>query len=121
MGHLYSAIIADAAHRWELLKLARDPSEKYDDCRLVTGTDEHGVKIQQAAANAGVSPQVFVDQNSEKFRSVFKKFNISHTDFIRTTDDKHKTAVTSFWVSFGCSLIFCLFLFSEHLEIERID
>jgi len=97
LGHLYSAIIADAAHRWELLKLARDPAEQYDDCRLVTGTDEHGVKIQQAAANAGVSPQVFVDQNSDKFRSIFKKFNISHTDFIRTTDDKHKTAVVSFW------------------------
>lgn len=98
MGHLYSAIIADAAHRWELLKTARDPSIVYDDAKLITGTDEHGIKIQNAAAAAGLSPQVFVDQNSQKFREIFKKFHILNTDFVRTTEDRHKLAVHTIWV-----------------------
>uniref|UniRef100_A0A914YXM9 Methionyl/Leucyl tRNA synthetase domain-containing protein n=1 Tax=Panagrolaimus superbus TaxID=310955 RepID=A0A914YXM9_9BILA len=95
IGHIYSAVLADATHRWTLLKAGKDadPSK----FKLTTGVDEHGAKVELAASLAGLQPQQFVDQNSAKFQKAFKKFGILNTDFIRTTDDKHKKAVTSFW------------------------
>ena len=99
IGHIYSAVLADAAHRWELLKARKDSNKKYPDFKFVTGTDEYGTKIQTAAAKCGLPPQKYVDQNSRKFQEAFKNFGIINTDFIRTSDEKHKKAVSAFWVN----------------------
>ena len=63
-----------------------------------TGTDEHGLKIQQAAALAGESPHLHCSRVSDLFRVAFDQCEVRHSDFIRTTDDKHKENVQQFWV-----------------------
>uniref|UniRef100_A0AC34FG83 Methionine--tRNA ligase, mitochondrial n=1 Tax=Panagrolaimus sp. ES5 TaxID=591445 RepID=A0AC34FG83_9BILA len=95
IGHIYTAVLADATHRWTLLKAGKDAD--LSNFKLTTGVDEHGAKIQSAASSAGLQTQQFVDQNAAKFQQVFQKFGILNTDFIRTTDDKHKKAVASLW------------------------
>ncbi|XP_045539814.1 methionine--tRNA ligase, mitochondrial isoform X2 [Papilio machaon] len=91
LGHLYSALVADAVQRFEKLT---NP-----DCNIIfsTGTDEHGTKIQQAAAKANLSLSTYCDKISQEYRDLFRDFNINHTDFIRTTEDRHKKAVAHFW------------------------
>ncbi|KAK3525934.1 hypothetical protein QTP70_011022 [Hemibagrus guttatus] len=61
------------------------------------GTDEHGLKIQQAASAAGKEPLRFCTEVSERFRDVFRSCNIAYTDFVRTTEDRHRWAVEHFW------------------------
>ncbi|XP_013141945.1 PREDICTED: methionine--tRNA ligase, mitochondrial [Papilio polytes] len=91
LGHLYTALVADAVQRFEKLT---NP-----DCNIIfsTGTDEHGTKIQQAAAKANLSPSTYCDKISQEYINLFRDFNINYTDFIRTTEDRHKKAVTHFW------------------------
>src|SRR2546427_11611777 len=64
-----------------------------DDVWLLTGTDEHGDKIAQAAARAGVTPQALADQNSGAFRETWRALGISHSDYIRTTEERHQKVV----------------------------
>ncbi|XP_061582041.1 methionine--tRNA ligase, mitochondrial [Cololabis saira] len=90
LGHLYSAVIADCVHRCKLLQGFNS--------RFATGTDEHGLKIQQAAEAAGKDPVNFCSDVSERFRGLFRSCNISHTDYIRTTEQRHRRAVEHFWV-----------------------
>ncbi|XP_030064916.1 methionine--tRNA ligase, mitochondrial [Microcaecilia unicolor] len=89
LGHVYSALLADSLHRERALR----------DCatRLSTGTDEHGLKIQQAAEAAGKAPYQFCSEVSEQFRAVFNHTLISYTDYIRTTEEHHKRTVEKFW------------------------
>ncbi|KAF7552022.1 hypothetical protein G7046_g7554 [Stylonectria norvegica] len=89
IGHLYTMILADVLKRWEQLK--------GKEAFLCTGTDEHGMKIQQAAINAGLPPKEFCDGNSLQFRELAEAANISNDFFIRTTDPDHKHAVEQFW------------------------
>eukprot|EP01119_Soliformovum_irregulare_P018736 TRINITY_DN5799_c0_g2_i1.p1 TRINITY_DN5799_c0_g2~~TRINITY_DN5799_c0_g2_i1.p1 ORF type:complete len:391 (-),score=71.39 TRINITY_DN5799_c0_g2_i1:920-2092(-) len=89
IGHLYSALIADCLARWNRIK--------GNDVLLTTGTDEHGMKIQQAAEKAGISPQEFCDNYSAEFQNLFQKANISNDDFIRTTAPRHEKAVSEMW------------------------
>ncbi|XP_028570586.2 methionine--tRNA ligase, mitochondrial [Podarcis muralis] len=92
IGHLYSALLADALHRHrELQGRGRG--------RFTTGTDEHGLKIQVTAAAAGSSPEPFCDCMSAKFQELFNQAGISYTDFIRTTEPRHKRAVEHFWAA----------------------
>ncbi|KAH8326261.1 hypothetical protein KR067_004547 [Drosophila pandora] len=91
IGHLYSAVIADAHCRYQRLKY---PERKV---RLCTGTDEHGTKIQQAAALHKVPVATYCDQISERYLEVFQNANILQDDFIRTTEERHKRAVAHFW------------------------
>ena len=94
IGHLYTALVADAAHRFhQLLGHSRTV--------FCTGTDEHGTKIQQAATSAKTDPQLYCDAVAQEYKELFKKFDIQYTHFVRTTDDKHKAAVQHFWVSNG--------------------
>ena len=93
LGHLYSCLLADAHCRFSKLK---SPKQTFV---FSTGTDEHGLKVQQAASKVGVSPNVFCDGISDKFRKLFDKCDIQYTDFIRTTDDKHKVTVNKVWKS----------------------
>ncbi|XP_026322867.1 methionine--tRNA ligase, mitochondrial [Hyposmocoma kahamanoa] len=91
LGHLYSAVVADTIQRFEKLV---DP-----DCEVIfsTGTDEHGTKIQQAAANAVLSPAEYCSKISAEYRDLFKDYDVEYTDYIRTTEDRHKRAVRHFW------------------------
>jgi len=84
LGHAYTTIAADVAARYH-----RFLGEKVF---FLTGTDEHGAKIEKAAQKSGKAPKEFADENSEKFRQSWKKLNISYDGFIRTTDPKHKKA-----------------------------
>lgn len=88
LGHAYTTIVADSLRRFhELL------GEK---TWFVTGTDEHGDKIVQAAEAAGVTPQAFVDGVSGQFRALWPKLGIRHDRFVRTTDEAHKAVVQAF-------------------------
>ncbi|XP_060105656.1 methionine--tRNA ligase, mitochondrial [Heteronotia binoei] len=91
IGHLYSALLADALHRH------RELHERGG--RFATGTDEHGLKIQTTAAAAGSLPQHFCDRVSAEFQELFTQADISYTDFIRTTEPRHRRAVEHFWIS----------------------
>jgi methionyl-tRNA synthetase len=90
IGHLYTMVLADVLKRWQQIS----GKEAY----LVTGTDEHGMKIQQAALKEGMPPKEFCDNNSNKFKDLAEHANISHDFFIRTTDQEHKDVVQQFWL-----------------------
>ncbi|KAK6456960.1 mitochondrial methionyl-tRNA synthetase [Scheffersomyces xylosifermentans] len=90
LGHLYSMLLADTRVRWEKL----DPKKSG---YLLTGTDEHGLKIQAAAEKAGIEPKELVDKVSDNFKVLAKKYNVDYDRFMRTTDDDHIKAVQYFW------------------------
>jgi len=85
LGHAYTTIIGDALARWHRLL--------GDDVTFLTGTDEHGLKIQQAAEASGMTPQEFTDSIAPKFSNAWERLNITNDDFIRTTEPRHKVAV----------------------------
>jgi methionyl-tRNA synthetase len=85
LGHAYTTIVADAVSRWHRLL--------GEDVHLLTGTDEHGLKIQQAADAAGVSPKEFADSIAPLFAQAWERLNITHDDFIRTTEPRHAAGV----------------------------
>ena len=89
MGHAYSSIIADFFARFKLI-------DDYN-VHFLTGTDEHGLKIQRSAEKAGKNPKDFCDQISQTFKDLSKTLNLSNTDFIRTTEDRHKKTVQYLW------------------------
>ncbi|KAK1995849.1 tRNA synthetase class I [Colletotrichum falcatum] len=89
VGHMYSMLLGDVLKRWQVLKGRR--------AILCTGTDEHGSKVQQAAARQGVAPKEFCDTTSEKFRDLARAIGMDNDHFIRTTDPDHKEAVQHFW------------------------
>ncbi|KAL5121990.1 methionyl-tRNA synthetase [Pleosporales sp. CAS-2024a] len=82
-------VLTDIMKRWQMLKGRR--------ALLLTGTDEHGLKVQQASAKAGVDPKAFCDKGAEVFKHLAKKAEISNDHFIRTTDVNHKDAVEYAW------------------------
>ena len=88
IGHAYTTVIADALARWHRLL--------GDDTFFLTGTDEHGLKIQRAAEANGISPKEMADRTSERFREAWKLLDISYDDFIRTTEPRHHVAVQAF-------------------------
>lgn len=83
-------ILADTFKRWQLL-------QGNSDAQFLTGTDEHGMKIQQAAQIAGMDTQAFCDMNCNTFKDLAKAAKLSNDHFIRTTDAAHKDAVRYFW------------------------
>ena len=85
MGHAYTMIVVDTMARYRRLA--------GDDVWFLTGTDEHGDKIAQAAAAAGVTPQAMADQNSEAFRATWRALGIRQDDYIRTTEPRHTAVV----------------------------
>lgn len=89
IGHAYTGIICDVMSRF--LKF-------YDqDVKFVTGTDEHGQKVEKAAEKMMISPQELADKTSESFRQLGQVMNFQNDDFIRTTEKRHKNAVTALW------------------------
>ena len=89
MGHAYSSIIADFFARFK----------KIDGftVHFLTGTDEHGLKIQRAAEKKNVEPLKFCNEISQTFKDLSKTLNLSNTDFIRTTEERHKKSVQNLW------------------------
>lgn len=87
IGHAYTTIVADILARYYRFKLGQE------NVLFLTGTDEHGAKIEQAAEQAGESPQEFVDKVAFEFESAWNGLNISYDDFIRTTQERHEKVV----------------------------
>ena len=89
MGHAYSSIIADFFARFK----------KIDgfNVHFLTGTDEHGLKIQRAAEKRKINTLDFCNEISFTFKDLSKTLNLTNTDFIRTTEDRHKKSVQFFW------------------------
>lgn len=90
LGHAYTTILADTMARFQKLRLG--PDHVY----FLTGTDEHGDKIVQAAAQGGESPQAYVDRISGTFQETWKRLGLVPNQFIRTTSEPHKRAVQRF-------------------------
>lgn len=85
IGHAYTTVAGDAMARYKRLRGF--------DVMYLTGTDEHGQKIQQKAQEKGVTPQEYVDEIVSGIQDLWKKLDISYDDFIRTTQDRHKEVV----------------------------
>uniref|UniRef100_A0A2M4AL39 Methionine--tRNA ligase, mitochondrial n=1 Tax=Anopheles triannulatus TaxID=58253 RepID=A0A2M4AL39_9DIPT len=93
IGHLYSAVIADAVHRFNRITTP----ERSRGCFLSTGTDEHGLKIQQAAVLHSTSTEDYCNSISARYRDLFRQFRVDYSRFIRTTETDHRRAVQTFW------------------------
>src|SRR5210317_1047420 len=89
MVHAYSSIIADFFARFKRIDGFK--------VHFLTGTDEHGLKIQRAAESKNIDTQIFCDKISQTFRNFSSTLNLSNTDFIRTTEDRHKKTVQYLW------------------------
>ena len=101
LGHAYSTMAADV--------LARHMRQRGEDVFFLTGTDEHGEPIETAAEREGITPQELADRNTEKFRQLMPKIEVTNDFFIRTSDPRHGAKVAEImqrvydggWVSKG--------------------
>ena len=89
IGHAYTSIACDVIARFKRL-------EGFD-VHFLTGTDEHGQKVEKSAKARGKNPQEFCDEVSQKFRELASTLNLSNDDFIRTTEERHKKCAQKFW------------------------
>lgn len=89
IGHAYTTIAADVLARYRRLV--------GDEVYFLTGTDEHGQKVERAARERGESPQSLADRVMARFKELWDRLQISHDDFIRTTEPRHKAAVAAFF------------------------
>lgn len=85
IGHTFTTVVADIVKRYH--------QQMGRNVYFLTGTDEHGEKIALAAEKAGLSVEKFVDENSNRFKAVWDSMGIKYDDFIRTTEDRHKSVV----------------------------
>jgi len=88
LGHVYTTMVADVVARYHRLK--------GDDTFFLTGVDEHAAKVSDKAAEHGLTPQQWADQNAAAFREVFTKLEMTNDDFVRTSSDQHKEKVTEY-------------------------
>lgn len=89
IGHAYTSVACDV--------LARFMRLEGRDVKFLTGTDEHGQKVEKSASAKGIDPKTFVDEVSVHFRELTKTMNISNDDFIRTTEKRHVLSTQHFW------------------------
>jgi len=89
IGHAYTTMVADA--------IARSRRLLGDDVFFLTGTDEHGQKVERAAQKAGLKTEIFAEQMAASFRQMCRDLNISNNDFIRTTEPRHRRASHELW------------------------
>lgn len=85
IGHAYEKILTDVIYRHF--------TQRCGNTYFLTGTDEHGIKIQKTSAEKGVSPKEFCDMNAQKFKDVWKALDVEYSQFIRTTDEQHEKVV----------------------------
>ncbi|WP_374304899.1 methionine--tRNA ligase [Ferrovibrio sp.] len=95
IGHAYTSLACDVLARFKRL-------DGYD-VMFLTGTDEHGQKVEKAAEVAGIDPQAFCDRVSQSFRDLAKAMNFSNDDFIRTTEPRHEKSVQTLWQKVAAS------------------
>jgi methionyl-tRNA synthetase len=88
LGHVYTTTVADVVARYHRLR--------GDDTFFLTGVDEHAAKVSDKAAEHGLSPQQWADQNAAEFRETFEKLEMTHDDFVRTSSEQHKAKVTEY-------------------------
>ncbi len=91
IGHAYTTIVGDAICRYQRLQGVPE------DVFFLTGTDEHGEKIERAAKAQGLSPQAFVDAIAQSYKDLWQILHIQYDDFIRTTEERHKLVVEDLW------------------------
>ncbi|MFZ3071985.1 MAG: class I tRNA ligase family protein, partial [Thermodesulfobacteriota bacterium] len=91
IGHAYTTVATDVAARYKRLKLGKE------NVFFLTGTDEHGQKVEKAASAANKTPKEFADGVVVRFKELWKRLNISNDDFVRTTETRHKAAVQELW------------------------
>ncbi|MGE4527490.1 MAG: methionine--tRNA ligase [Rhodospirillaceae bacterium] len=89
IGHAYTTVACDTLARFKRL-------DGYD-VRFLTGTDEHGQKVEKTAQAAGIDPQAFTDKVSQNFRDLAARMKFTNDDFIRTTEPRHVTSVQALW------------------------
>jgi methionyl-tRNA synthetase len=89
IGHAYTSIAADVVARWKRLQGR--------DVFFLTGTDEHGQKVEKAAQDAGLDPKAFTDRFAAEFQAMGAICGITNDDFIRTTEPRHKAACAALW------------------------
>ncbi|MBI5681824.1 MAG: methionine--tRNA ligase [Deltaproteobacteria bacterium] len=89
IGHAYTTVAADCIARYKRLKGC--------NCLFLTGTDEHGQKVEKTALSSNLKPIELADKVVVRFKELWKKLNISNNDFIRTTEERHKKAVKYLW------------------------
>ncbi|MCO6416249.1 methionine--tRNA ligase [Siccirubricoccus sp. KC 17139] len=89
IGHAYTSLATDVLARWKRLE--------GQEVFFLTGTDEHGQKVEKAAQDAGMDPQSFTDRVSQSFRVLAERMGFSNDDFIRTTEPRHKAACQELW------------------------
>ena len=85
LGHAYEKVLTDVVTRVRKLQ--------GEDTHFLTGLDEHGQKVQQGAAEEGVEPQVRCDRFAGEFQALCEKLLVSHDDYVRSTEDRHKKVV----------------------------
>src|SRR3970282_966515 len=85
LGHTYTTVVADTIARYKRMRGF--------DVVFLTGTDEHGQKVERAAKAAGVKPQSYADRISGEYSELWKELDIPYDRFIRTTEDRHERAV----------------------------
>ncbi len=85
IGHMYEKVVADV--------IARHRRRMGDDVWFLTGTDEHGQKIERAAAKEGILPIELVDRVVAQYHELLRKLNVSNDDFVRTTESRHRVGV----------------------------
>ena len=98
MGHAYSSIIADFFARFKKI-------DGYE-VHFLTGTDEHGLKIQRSAEKQKIETHEFCNQISKTFRDLSKTLNLTNTDFIRTTEERHKKVFNTSGMNLKKMMIF---------------
>lgn len=91
LGHLYSSVIADTINRFQKLTSCHKANI------FSTGTDEHGIKVLQAASKKNSQVLTYCDNISDEYKKLFQASGVDFTDFIRTTEDRHKQAVWKLW------------------------
>jgi methionyl-tRNA synthetase len=89
IGHAYTSLVCDV--------IARFMKINGKEVKYLTGTDEHGQKVEKSALNNNLSPEEFTDKMSISFKNLLKALNIANSDFIRTTEERHKMGVKAFW------------------------
>ena len=122
IGHAYTTITADALARWHRLK--------GEDVMFLTGTDEHGLKVQRSAEANGLSPQEQADRYSARFREAWQLLDISNDDYIRTTEPRHHRAVKALmqaaydngWITLGTyEGLYCVACEAYYVEDDLVD
>lgn len=98
IGHAYTTVAADAMTRYK--------RQRGYDAYFLTGTDEHGLKIQQRATEAGMEPQAFVDGIVQGIKQLWQLLDIEYSDFIRTTEPRHEQLVQKLFQKYMTRAIF---------------